>query len=167
MAPTLKEGKTTAEDISSDSEAPRPGAWKRLTWWLPPLAWMAVIFYFSSQSGLPQAESGLLDFAIKKLAHLFEYAVLACLLLRACRSSASLRRSQAKPAGHPLLDGPALAAIGLAALWAVLDEFHQSFVPTRTATLRDVLIDFAAILLSVLAVAWWQQRQERRQYRQR
>ena len=156
------------EDMPTQGMAKDSGTQPRRIWrqlaglWLPPLAWMAVIFYFSSQSGLPQAESGPLDFAIKKMAHLFEYGLLGGLLLRACQGSAAMRRTQALRSDHqPVLDGPALAAIGLATLWAVLDEVHQSFVPTRSATVRDVLIDFAAILVSVLVARWWQRRRKK------
>jgi VanZ family protein len=143
--------------------------WRRLAGlWLPPLAWMAVIFFFSSQASLPQAESGPLDFVIKKAAHLFEYALLALLLLRAYQGSAAPERRQrqagAQASGR---DRPALAAICAAGLWAVSDEIHQLFVPTRTATLRDVLIDFAAILLAVLVARWWQGRRDKSLYRRK
>ena len=102
--------------------------------WLPPLAWMAVIFAFSTRHGgghLPAAEV-----VLRKLAHVTEYFVLAALLLRA------LRRS-----------GVAVAmpvAIAAALAYAAGDEWHQSFVPGRTATPRDVAIDGAGIALAAL-----------------
>jgi len=47
---------------------------------------------------------------------------------------------------------PALAVL-LAAAYAVSDEFHQIFVPGRSAALFDVALDSAAALAGVLASA--------------
>jgi VanZ family protein len=155
-----------AED-TGDREVRTNNNWRRLAGlWLPPLAWMTAIFFFSSQANLPRAGAGSLDFAIKKAAHMLEYALLALLLLRACQGSIALLGWQIRRGDRAsVFDGPALAAICLAILWAASDEIHQLFVPTRTGTLRDVLIDSAAILLAVLAARWWQRRRERSQYR--
>jgi VanZ family protein len=103
--------------------------------WLPPLAWMAIIFVFSAQHGgghLPAAEV-----ALRKLGHALGYLVLALLLLRA------LRRSGVRLALP--------AALGAALAYAISDEWHQSFVPGRTATARDVAIDGIGIALAALA----------------
>ncbi len=40
-----------------------------------------------------------------------------------------------------------LAAVFLVSLFGILDEFHQSFIPTRTASVYDVLADFAGAVL--------------------
>jgi VanZ family protein len=103
--------------------------------WLPLLVWMALIFAFSSLHGgghLPAAEV-----ALRKLAHVAGYFVLTLLLLRA------LQRSDVAAA--------MLAAIVLALAYAVSDEWHQSFVPGRTATPRDVAIDGLGLALAALA----------------
>ena len=66
---------------------------------------------------------------IRKLAHLVEYALLGFLAVRAFRT---------------LVRGPitaALFAFTLAAAVAALDEFQQSFDPSRTSSPVDVLID--------------------------
>jgi VanZ family protein len=104
--------------------------------WLPALLWMAVIFAFSTRHGgghLPAAEV-----ALRKLAHVTEYFVLTALLLRA------LRRSQVTSA--------VAVAIVAALAYAASDEWHQSFVPGRTATPRDVAIDGIGIALGAIAV---------------
>jgi VanZ family protein len=104
--------------------------------WLPPLAWMLLIYALSSQHGgghLPAAEV-----ALRKLAHVAEYLVLTLLLVRA------LRRSGVA-AAVPL-------ACAAALVYAATDEWHQSFVPARTATPRDVAIDGIGIALAALAV---------------
>lgn len=103
--------------------------------WLPPIVWIALIFALSAQHGgghLPAAEV-----ALRKLAHVAEYLVLTLLLVRA------LRRAGANAAV------PAAMAGALA--YAATDEWHQSFVPGRTATVRDVAIDGIGIALAALA----------------
>ncbi len=111
-----------------------------LTWlwhWLPPLMWMAVIFYVSSQPTLPSAPGPLLDAFLKKLTHAVEYALLFVLLLRAWRH-------------HLSADQALRAALLTTALYAVSDEWHQAFVPGRKANGYDVLID-----VSVPLLLWW------------
>ncbi len=93
--------------------------------WLPAMVVMGLIFWTSSQSVLPGPADRGSDFVFKKLAHLMAYSALAVGYLRGVHSA---RR-------------PYLLAFALTALWAVSDEFHQSTVPLREPTLRDVLID--------------------------
>jgi VanZ family protein len=69
----------------------------------------------------------------RKCGHLTEYAILAALLCRAMRRS---------PQGW-------FGALGISAIYASLDEFHQSFVSSRTGTAWDVLIDCAGALIGV------------------
>lgn len=134
--------------------------------WLPLLAWMTVVFLFSSDSFsvprtsrflgpffgwlLPHAQPETIAtciFAIRKLAHALEYAVLALLAWRAL--------------GGPEIDGfrpwiwgRAARAWLIAAVYAASDEWHQSFVPSRGAAVADVLIDAtgAAGALALLAL---------------
>src|SRR3989338_5338985 len=54
--------------------------------WLPPILWMGVIFFLSNQPGLKITE-GPLDFLMRKMAHVGEYAILFLLLYRALRGS--------------------------------------------------------------------------------
>jgi VanZ family protein len=103
--------------------------------WLPPLVWMAVIFAFSAQHGGGHLPPG--EIVLRKLAHVTEYFVLTALLLRALHRSALA-------AAMPV-------AIVAALVYASSDEWHQSFVPGRTATPRDVAIDGIGIALAALA----------------
>jgi VanZ family protein len=96
---------------------------------------MGLIFAFSSLHGgghLPAAEV-----VLRKLAHVGGYLVLTLLLVRA------LQRSDVA-AAMPV-------AIVLALAYAISDEWHQSFVPGRTATPRDVAVDGLGIALAALA----------------
>jgi len=97
--------------------------------WAPVVVWAAVIFAFSSVPSL-STELGTWDTILRKLAHLAEYAILGALLCRAlCR--------------------PGLAILA-AALYAVSDEVHQTFVEGRTGTPLDVGIDALGAAVGVL-----------------
>ena len=113
-----------------------------LYYWLPPLAWMSLIFYLSSLSGLPNFQT--FDIAVKKGAHLTVYAILYLLLLRAFHSS--------RPEGGRPSFRTCILAAAVAVLYAISDEVHQSFVPFRNATAQDVAIDSAGILLVSLLI---------------
>jgi VanZ family protein len=127
----------------------------RLLWnWLPVLIWMALILSMSSQSDLPVRHNPQTGEVIKttftaaKLAHVFEYSVLALLLLRALVGAGGGLR------------WPLPVAIGItvvvAAVFGGLDEIRQSFVPTREPRLADVALDTASALVASLGVAGWQ-----------
>ena len=85
------------------------------------------------------------QFAMRKAAHVTEYAILGALFLRAIIRSVAARRTFAHAA----------AAYLLATLYAATDEFHQSFVSSRGASFIDVVIDSGGALIGVLLFAWW------------
>jgi len=82
---------------------------------------------------------------IRKCAHLTEYAVLALLIRRAVRRSA---KTDSRPWNWP---GVRLTLL-LVMVYAATDEFHQSFVPTRTSLVSDVFIDTTGGALGLLAL---------------
>jgi VanZ family protein len=129
-------------------------------YWLPPFLWMAVIWTLSSQAGSAQNTSRLFllllawlapwagpdhvelgHLLVRKLGHLVEYAVLAILWFRALRGE----RRLAAPAS-------AWMALLVSVAWAVLDELHQSTVPSRTASAADVVIDAVGAALALLTL---------------
>jgi VanZ family protein len=71
---------------------------------------------------------------VRKCAHLTEYAILALLFWR-------MLRKPVKNDPRPWSWRHAAIAVGLVAVYAATDEFHQLFVPSRDASVRDVLID--------------------------
>jgi VanZ family protein len=77
----------------------------------------------------------------RKCAHVTEYAVLAILLWRAFRSVPNLHSKSLTVFGAVLLG---------CALFAASDEFHQTFVKSRTPSVRDVLLDVGGALLGLL-----------------
>ena len=133
-----------------------------LRYWLPVLAWMLLIFVASTDLMSAQHTSRFIgpflrwlipdispetirsvQFAIRKAAHVTEYAILAALFLRAFTAAAGrLRRRDA------------FLAVVFASAYAALDEYHQSFVASRTGSPFDVLIDASGALLGVM-ICWW------------
>src|SRR5262245_28057214 len=129
----------------------------------PPILWAALIFIGSSDllsashtgefivrplhALFPNASEETLaaiHFALRKVGHFTEYAILAWLSSRALRSS-SVRIL------HVRWFWISFAFI---AAYALFDEFRQSFVPSRTSSIYDSLIDMSGGLTALLVVAW-------------
>jgi VanZ family protein len=125
-----------------------PGLGVLSAWW-PVAAWFVLNFtfstsYFSANATgsvikpilrflLPHADPLTIDTLhalIRKLAHFTQYAVLFWLLAR-----------------KPMRRRPALA-LGVCVILALTDEGHQMFVPSRTASLLDVGLDFSGALFA-------------------
>jgi VanZ family protein len=100
---------------------------------------MAVIFYLSSIPDIPITE----PLAIS--GHSLGYGALAVLVVRALGG------------GLPRRVGVRVAATALivTVLYAVSDEFHQSFVPGRDASAYDVLTDATGALAGTIACWAW------------
>ena len=111
---------------------------KKLDPWAPPLALMAVIFFFSAQ---PNLNSGLgwIDHVGRKFVHASEYALLCFLWWRALRTV--LRQPTAL-----------YGAFAIAVVYAATDEYHQGFVAGRHSTWVDVLIDSLGAGICVLLI---------------
>lgn len=111
--------------------------------WLPALVWMAAIFFLSAQPQLPGLSEHWLDNLIKSGGHFAGYAVLAILYWRIARRGPWRRQTAL-----------AIAFAG-AVLYALSDEFHQSWVPNRDPSLVDLMVDAAgaATALAVVAAA--------------
>jgi VanZ family protein len=105
--------------------------------------------------GISPAAINVVHGLVRKGAHVTEYVVLALLCLRAVRIS--FRR-------HPSDRFCAAAgfALAISVTYAATDEFHQSFVPGRTSSLGDVLIDAcgasAALVVASLVRNLWSPR---------
>ena len=121
-----------------------------LKYWLPPFLYMALVFYLSS---LPKPPSPQLDWAnVDKLYHLLEYAVLGFLVARVLFNT-SYRIFRFSPWISVLL---------LVCLYAASDEWHQSFVPNRFASVSDWIADCFGCILGALAMyAWYRLSQAR------
>ncbi|MCX6031937.1 MAG: VanZ family protein [Chloroflexi bacterium] len=114
--------------------------------WAAPFAWMGLIFYLSSRADYPNLTPPGWPETQDVVAHLVIYATLALLWERALRGT-GVRR-------------PALWAFAIAVLYGLSDEFHQSFVPGRTATVFDAATDAVAAGLALSIAAWARRRAE-------
>ena len=77
-------------------------------------------------------------FYIRKGGHVFGYGLLSFLLFRAWRETIPSRESR-----RWALNWAGLAVLGTAVV-ASLDEWHQSFLPSRTGVWQDVVLDTCA-----------------------
>lgn len=102
---------------------------KFITYWLPVLIYMVIIFLFSSREKVAITDSYTISFLIFKTIHIIEYALFYLLSYRAFRNTVSTK-------SH----APLLAFLFIF-IFAITDEIHQSFVPTREGRVRDVIID--------------------------
>jgi VanZ family protein len=118
--------------------------------WLPLIAWASLIFVFSTDTFSSDNTAGILEpllrgifptlaiqeieqihLAIRKLGHLSEYFLFARLLMRGLREQLGGAATWRECARSTVIT----------ILFAITDEWHQSFVPSRTASAIDVLID--------------------------
>jgi len=94
-------------------------------------------------------------FYIRKSGHVVGYAILSILLFRAWRATL--------PAMSDVKWAPRWATIAIlgTALVASLDEWHQSFIPSRTSAVSDVVLDTCAGMgAQLLIFLWWMRRRK-------
>jgi len=122
------------------------------------LIWMAVIFAFSNQaySGrITEAYLGQANVPIRKLGHVSEFAFLSFLYFQTI--ACFRQKSPLRPAVQ------ATFALLLAFLYACTDEWHQSYVPGRSASFSDVLVDTSGVVIAqsfILFFIWWRRKKD-------
>ena len=125
--------------------------------------WMVVIFLLSNEPSSASSErSGaivevvktlgtslpidVLIFITRKLAHIIAYFILGILMFFVVRAYTPNARKEI------------LFSILFVCLYAITDEFHQTFVPGRSGEVRDVLIDTTAgaagVLITYTIIRW-------------
>lgn len=147
--------------------------------WLVVIVWMSVIFSASSDSASFQHSSRFLEpairwffpswpqprleaavFFLRKCAHFSEFAILAFFVWRALYQAGPLQ-ARSISSGNSQVEvncsawrwKTAFLAFGLVVAYAISDELHQHFVPSRQASVVDVCIDsFGAF--AGLALIW-------------
>jgi VanZ family protein len=131
--------------------------------WLPSAVWLAVIAIESTNLGSAEHTSRILypilhflfrmdpaKFAVwhmllRKTGHVIGYFILSVLLFRSWRAT------------FPRLSTRwcfqwATVALFSTSLVATLDEWHQSYLPSRTGSVRDVILDTAAGLMAQIVL---------------
>ena len=162
-----------AEGERSKLQGQRP-AWRRIRRYGPLLVWIAFIFFastgeFSADNTsriigpllrwlfprISEEQLAFAHFLVRKAAHFTEYAVLALLAARAFSTSSV----------EVLHRRWFLISLCLVVLYALSDEYHQSFVASRTASIYDSLIDMSGGLTALLLYALWRRRKARKMLR--
>lgn len=146
-----------------------------LKYWLPLVIWLGVMFVGSTnllssehtsryivpfllwlKPGMSPRAIWIILVVVRKCAHVTEYAILALLLWRALRSVPFLH---AKPS---ILFCAVLLGC---AVFAASDEFHQTFIKSRTPSVRDVFLDVAGALVGLLIGASFTHRDRKKSRR--
>ena len=117
-----------------------PQAYSRTGFLLAALSWAGLIFYLSSQ---PSIETPALFPGQDKLFHLIAFGILGFL---------AMGTRLASQHGHTTRQ--VWQVVFAVMLYGILDEFHQYFVPGRSADVYDVLADAIGGLLGVWAMYW-------------
>ncbi len=146
---------------SSPERLPFRTSPKTFSRYLPLVLWLAFISFASSNSFSAGNTSRIIGPLVlwlfpntspetllvihmitRKVAHFTEYALLGMLAARAFRGSP-----------RPGLQGRwFVAALGLVVVYSLLDEYHQAFVPSRTASVYDSLIDTIGGLTALIVI---------------
>lgn len=158
-------GRSRARVAGTDARF-QTGGWRagRLWRYGPVVVWAAFVLFASSANfsasntsriirplllwlfpGIAESSIQQVHFLVRKAAHFSEYAILALLTARAVRTSrlAALKRSW-WPASFVFV-----AAV------ALVDEYHQSFLPSRTGTIYDSLLDMTGGAVALTCLAIW------------
>jgi VanZ family protein len=143
-----------------------PSSPRKLLAWAPTLLWICVLAFFSTDVFSAEHTGSILlkiihalfgpvshhrfeqiHFLVRKAAHFGSYGLLSAFAFFSWRATLpSPRRWSFRWAALALLTGFIAGS---------LDEFHQSFVPSRTSSFHDVLIDTAGALFFQLVIALW------------
>lgn len=146
--------------------------WRKRLWRYGPLVlWM--IFIYLASTGLMSASNtsrilrplllwlypditeeqiNLIHSIKRKGAHFTEYAILALLAARAFLTSSK----------HTLRNKWFVVSFCLVVAYALLDEYHQSFVPSRTGSIYDSFIDMAGGLAALVMLTMWRAHRSRK-----
>jgi VanZ family protein len=137
--------------------------WRRpqvMSYWLPPLLWGLAVLCLSGNVGsatntgriihwllsgfvtLQPAQINLINFSLRKTGHVLAYGLMYFLWFRAFRVHADYGPGRA-----------CLWSLGFCLLFSSLDEGRQWLFPSRTASLRDVLLDMSGASLAALVIA--------------
>ncbi|MGE8203423.1 VanZ family protein [Heyndrickxia sp. NPDC080065] len=122
---------------------------KQTIWWILAIIMCVLIYKFTASpastgsntlqiieriTGLNNEIAGVLNFIIRKLAHISVFGLLGIFLYNAIQKN------------------KLSIAWFLTTLYAASDEFHQSLVPNRTSSIYDVMLDSGGALLAILIV---------------
>ena len=115
-------------------------ALKKLLYWLPAILFMTLIFYLSSRPAAGLIKSFPIFLGIK-IVHIAEYGFLFFLVRSAVINTASLKPNRVF-----------LLSFVITVLYGLSDEFHQALVPSRSASVLDVMANGIGAALVQLGI---------------
>lgn len=156
-------------DLTTDQTPSRPNLFR--AWW-PAAVWVGLIA-FESSDFFSSGNTGSMLYAlmthlfgninlyyflifhhlVRKTGHCVGYGMLSLLLLRGWRATLDPENTQ--------LRQTALFSWLGTVFVAAMDEWHQSYIPSRTGTWRDVVLDSAAGVVFLLIAYFWLRRKQR------
>ncbi|MCR8635912.1 VanZ family protein [Paenibacillus radicis (ex Xue et al. 2023)] len=101
--------------------------------------------------GYKDGPGGVLEFILRKLAHVIEYFLLSITLLRGIRCTTKLRLSNA-----------IMITVLISVSFAITDEIHQLYSIDRGSRPQDIVIDSLGVLIGILAYGLVAKRKKRR-----
>lgn len=107
-----------------------------LYYWIPPLMWMGIVYFMSSQKSVSISSNPTSEFITFKTLHIIEYALLFFLLYRAFHSIRNMKEYFFS--FYPFL---------IATLYSLSDELHQLLIPTRQGRMRDIIFDIVGMII--------------------
>src|SRR5262245_37223797 len=179
-----KQAHLSSSVLSSRIAVPRA---RKLLLWAPTLVWLCVLGSFSTNTfsaahtgiilrkivgfiypGITPHQFEVLHFLVRKSAHFVSYGLLSLFAFLSWRATLPTgdpsHPSKPKPGlpGTPRWNSRWMRlALLLTLLAASLDEIHQTFIYSRTGSVRDVLLDMTGALFFQLAI-WLVLRREKR-----
>lgn len=152
-----------------DQQAPSASKFKA---WIPTILWLCVLAFFSTDlfssehtgsilakildalfPNLSAESFAFIHFLVRKSAHFCSYGFLGALSFFSWRATF--------PAPQRWHIRWAMLGVLMSFAAGSLDEFHQSFVPSRTSTFHDVLIDTAGGIFFQIVIMLWLTRKTR------
>ena len=155
----------TVSSLEASASPARRNLWVA---WIPTVAWLCVLAAFSTDTFSAEHTGSLLHkilnalfgemseqrfdaihFLVRKSAHFCSYGILSVFAFFSWRATLpALKTWSALWLRLALL---------LTFLAASADEFHQSFVPSRTSSPRDVMLDMVGAIFFQIVIALWLQ----------
>jgi VanZ family protein len=160
------------EPLPSSSEGATPSAARlgALLRWLPVVVWATFISWFSTDAFSAHSTNSYIDpvlrfffgeltpagfrlahNVVRKSAHTLEYAILGALTCRALTAS-----------GERVPWAIVIRTLAYCAAYALMDEAHQTLVPSRTGSPIDVVIDVTGATVGTLLLTSWRNRRQPR-----
>lgn len=117
----------------------------------PVVLWCAAIFVISSIPSIPGPKDTVLNFILKKSAHITEYAILYFLTFRAVNQTKTIHRDHEIIRQLPEKTNYLIPLIFII-FYAITDEIHQYFVPGRHARWYDICFDTLGGIISLYLI---------------